>query len=176
MNKKKEKNVGNFWPNITLIPLSRLFYVVKYWNYSNIFKYTNLSSPSHESNQMNIEEFSHQVENNYELWKYDYVQKLQGEIFLHNPLSLYAGLDLTASHLEEGENDKIRSLLSMWKETYKKFTWQEPLVGWLVPNKTSIKSPIFFILICNFCFLFLGGFLDELLYSPSLSKCFNVTI
>jgi len=33
-----------------------------------------------------------------------------------------------------------------------------------------INIPIFFILICNFRFYFFGGFLDDLLYYPRLSK------
>jgi hypothetical protein len=44
----------------------------------------------------------------------------KGKTFLHNSLSLYAGLDLRANPFEERENDVIMSSLSMWKETYKK--------------------------------------------------------
>ena len=38
MNEKREKNVGNFLPTITLVPSSRLFCVVKCWNSSIIFQ------------------------------------------------------------------------------------------------------------------------------------------
>jgi hypothetical protein len=44
----------------------------------------------------------------------------RGKTFLHDSLSLYAGLDLRANPFEERENDVIMSSLSMWKETYKK--------------------------------------------------------
>ena len=60
------------------------------------------------------------MENNYEPWKYEYVQDSQEEKFLHNSLPFYAGFDLRANPLEEGENDEIKNSLSMWKEFYKK--------------------------------------------------------
>jgi len=41
--------------------------------------------------------------------------------------------------------DEIKSSLSMWKETNEKFTCQEALVGSLVLNKATFKSPIFSI-------------------------------
>jgi hypothetical protein len=122
VNEKREKNVGNFWPTITLVPSSKLFYVVKCWNYSDIFQYTNISSISHEGKQVNEEELPQSVENNYGIWKYAYVQESKGEQFSHNSLPFAAGLDLRTNPLEEEENDEIKSSLSMWKETYKKFT------------------------------------------------------
>ena len=117
MNEKRDKNVGNFWPTITLVPSSRLFCVVKCWNSSDIFQYTNLSSLNNEGNQVNEEELPQSVGNNYEIRKYAYVQKSKGEQFPHNSLPFYTGLDLRTNPLEEGENDEIKSSLSMWKET-----------------------------------------------------------
>ena len=118
VNEKRDINVGNFWPTITLVPSSRLFCVVKCWNSSNIFQYTNLSSLSHEGNQVNEQS----VGNNYEIGKYAYVQESKGEQFPHISLPFYAGLNLRTNLFEEGENDQIQSSLSMWKETFKKFT------------------------------------------------------
>jgi hypothetical protein len=116
----EEKNVGKFWPTITLVPSSKLVCVVKCWDSSNIMQSPNLSSLTHEGHQANEEVFSQQVENNHVLWKYNYVPKSQGEKILHNSLQFYAGLDLRSNPFEEGENDEIKSSLSMWKETYKK--------------------------------------------------------
>jgi hypothetical protein len=70
----------------------------------------------------NEEELPQSVGNNYGIWKYAYVQESKGEQFSHNSLPFTAGLDLRTNPLEEGENDEIKSSLSMWKETYKKFT------------------------------------------------------
>ncbi|AES75776.1 SPA (suppressor of phyA-105) family protein, putative [Medicago truncatula] len=79
----KEKNVGMFWPTITLVPSSKLVCVVKCWDSSNILQSPNLSSLTHEGNQENGEVFSQQVENSHVLWKNDYVSKSQEEKFLH---------------------------------------------------------------------------------------------
>ena len=147
MNEKREKNVGNFCPTITLVPSSKLFCVVKCWNSSDIFQYTNISSISHEGNQVNEEELPQSVGNNYGIWKYAYVQESKGEQFSHNSLPFTAGLDLRTNSLEEGENDEIKSSLSMWKETYKK-----------IHMTRSVKSPIFSILISYFCFYFWVNF------------------
>jgi len=122
VNENRDKNAEIFWPTITLVPSSRLFCVVKCWNSFDVF-HTNLSSLSHEYNQVNEEEFPQSVGNNY--WKHVYVQESKGEPFPHNSLPFSTGLDLRANPLEEGENDEIKSSLSMWKETYKKFTCQE---------------------------------------------------
>jgi hypothetical protein len=143
VNEKREKNVGIFWPTITLVPSSRLFCVVKCWNSFNIFQYTNLSSLSHEGNQVNEEELPQSVGNNNEFWKHAYVEESKGEQFSHNSLPFYTCLDLRTNPLEEGKNDEIKSSLSMWKETYK----QNHMTR-------SIKSPIFIILISNFRFYF----------------------
>lgn len=116
----KENNVGKFWPTITLVPSSKLVCVVKCWDSSNILQSPNLSFLTHEGHQANEEVFFQQVENSHVLWKNDYVPKSQGEKILHHSLQFYAGLDLRSNHLEEGENDEIKSSLSMWKETYKK--------------------------------------------------------
>ncbi|AES75775.1 hypothetical protein MTR_6g059460 [Medicago truncatula] len=116
----EEKNVGMFWPTITLIPSSKLVCVVKCWDSSNILQSPNLSSLTHEGKQENGEVFSQQVENSHVLWKNDYVSKSQEEKFLHSSIQFYAGLDLRSNPLEEGENDEIKRSLSMWKETYKK--------------------------------------------------------
>jgi len=124
---KKEKNFEIFWPTITVVPSSTLFCVVKCWNSSNIFQYTNLSSLSHEDNQVNEEELPQSVGNNYEIWKYAYVQESKGEQFPHNSLPFYTGSDLRTNPLEEEENDEIKSSLSMWKETYKKFNMHQKL-------------------------------------------------
>jgi hypothetical protein len=122
VNEKREKNVEIFWPTITLVPSSRLFCVVKCWNSSNFFQYTNFSSLSHDGNQGNEEKLPQSVGNNYEIWKHAYVLESKGEQFPHNALPFSTGLDLRENPLEEGENDEIKSSLSMWKETYKKFT------------------------------------------------------
>jgi hypothetical protein len=116
----KEKNVGKFWPTITLVPSSKLVCVVKCWDSSNILQSPNLTSLTHEGNQANEEVFSQLVENNHVLWKFDNVPKSQEEKFLHNSLQFYAGLDLRSNPVEEGGNDDIISSLSMWKEFYKK--------------------------------------------------------
>jgi hypothetical protein len=91
------------------------------WDSFNIFQSQNLSSLTHEGNKVNEEVFPYQVEKHHEPRKYEIVQKSQREKFLHNPLSFHAGFDLRANPFEEGENDVIKSSLSMWKETYKKF-------------------------------------------------------
>ncbi|KEH41630.1 hypothetical protein MTR_1g053035 [Medicago truncatula] len=117
---KEEKNVGKFWPTITLVPSSKLVCVFRCWDSSsNIIQLPNISL-CHEGNKENEEKISQQVEGNYVLWKNDYVPKSQGEKFLHSSLQFYAGLDLRSNPLEEGENDEIKSLLNMWKEAYKK--------------------------------------------------------
>jgi hypothetical protein len=116
---KIQKKVGKFSPTITLVPSSKLVCVVKCWDSSNILQSPNLSSLTREGHQANEEVFSQQVENNHVLWKNDYFPKSQGEKFLHSSVQFYAGLDLRSNPLEEGENDDIKSSLSMWKETYK---------------------------------------------------------
>jgi hypothetical protein len=63
----KEKNVGKFWPTITLVPSSKLVCVVKCWDSSNILQSPNLTSLTHEGNQANEEVFSQLVENNHVL-------------------------------------------------------------------------------------------------------------
>ena len=108
----QEKNVGKFWPTITLVPSSKLVCVVKCWNSPNIFQTTDLSSLSYEGNQVDEEEFSQHVENNHEILN-AYVQDSQEEKFLHNSLPFYAGFDLRTNPLEEGENDEIKNSLSM---------------------------------------------------------------
>jgi hypothetical protein len=75
---KEEKNVGKFWPNITLVPSSKLVCVFKCWDSSyNIIQLSNISL-CHEGNNENEETFSQQVEGNYVLWKDDHVHKSQG--------------------------------------------------------------------------------------------------
>lgn len=111
----EEKNVWKFWPTITLVPSSKLVCVVKCWDSSNILQSPNHSSLTHEGNQANEEVFSQLVENNHVLWKYDYFPNSQGKKILHHSLPFYAGLDLRSNPFEEGENDEIKSSLSMWK-------------------------------------------------------------
>lgn len=72
---KEEKNVGKFWPTITLVPSSKLVCVFKYWDSSsNIIQLRNISL-CHEGNKVNEETFSQQVEGNYEIWNNYYVHK-----------------------------------------------------------------------------------------------------
>ena len=74
-NEKLEKNVGKFWPNITLVPSSKLVCVFKCWDSSsNIIQLPNISL-CHEGNKVNEETFSQQVEGNYEIWNDYYVHK-----------------------------------------------------------------------------------------------------
>lgn len=72
---KEEKNVGKFWPNITLVPSSKLVCVFKCWDSSsNIIQLSNISL-CHEGNNENEETFSQQVEGNYEIWNDEHVHK-----------------------------------------------------------------------------------------------------
>ncbi|RHN74094.1 hypothetical protein MtrunA17_Chr2g0306261 [Medicago truncatula] len=72
---KEEKNVGKFWPTVTLVPSSKLICVFKCWDSSsNIIQLPNISL-SHEGNKENEETFSQQVEGNYEIWNDDHVHK-----------------------------------------------------------------------------------------------------
>jgi len=72
---KEEKNVGKFWPTITLVPSSKLVCVFKCWDSSsNIIQLPNIFL-CHEGNKVNEETFSQQVEGNYEIWNDYYVHK-----------------------------------------------------------------------------------------------------
>jgi len=117
---KRKENFAKFRPTITLVPSSKLVCVVNCWDYFNIFQSPNLSSLSHQGIQVNEEEFPHQIEKNYEPWKFEFVQESHEKSFQLHPLPCYAGLDLRTNPFEEGENDEIKNALSMWKETYKK--------------------------------------------------------
>jgi hypothetical protein len=72
------KNVGKFWPTITLVPSSKLVCVFKCWDSSsNIIQLPNIFL-CHEGNKVNEETFSQHVEGNYVLWKDDHDHKSQG--------------------------------------------------------------------------------------------------
>lgn len=86
-NENHEKNNSKFWPTITLVPSSKLLCVFKCWDSSsNIIQLPNISL-CHEGNKANEEKIPQQVEENFVLWKDDYVHKSQGEEDLTNSIN-----------------------------------------------------------------------------------------
>jgi len=78
-NENQEKNNSKFWLTITLVPSCKLLCVFKCSDSSsNIIQLPNIPL-CHEGNKENEEKILQQVEENFVLWKDDYVHKSQGE-------------------------------------------------------------------------------------------------
>jgi hypothetical protein len=96
-----EKNVRKSWHTTTLVPSSKLVSVVKCWDSSNIIQLPNFSSLCHEGNIVSVEEFSQQVERNFDFWKYDYFHESQGKenhTYFLNPDDKFSNVEVVTFH------------------------------------------------------------------------------